>query len=309
MIFQLLRSASFIVVCILFFNQIPVANDLNLSILFSGDSWGKLKASDDNIGGMARRAQVIYEIRNKREKVLLVDIGDFLSPAFLSSKSNGKLVTELMGRMKYDVITLGDHEFDFGMDTLKRRLEEFKNYGVEVVTTNLFVDDTTNLASFGIIREILYSTEKIRILFLGLTEKVNTRKDKVMIENPISILDFAFDKFKSSDFDLIICLAHLETPAMVELAEYYPELDIIIGLRSHQHSADILSLSQKTLKNRNSVHIVTASKFGYSLGEIQITINKQNKSKKIKVLEHILSPRKYAVPPAARGAVPSPKFP
>ena len=70
------------------------------------------------MGGYARRMGVIQKIRSEEKNVLLLDAGDFSQGTPYFNFFNGRVEIDAMNRMKYDAGTLGNHEFDNGMDTL-----------------------------------------------------------------------------------------------------------------------------------------------------------------------------------------------
>ncbi|SFE99311.1 bifunctional metallophosphatase/5'-nucleotidase [Thermophagus xiamenensis] len=76
-----------------------------------------------NQGGFARRATLIQQLRQKHSNVLLLDAGDIFQGTPYFNFFGGKPELELMSKMKYDAATIGNHEFDNGMDHLARQLQ------------------------------------------------------------------------------------------------------------------------------------------------------------------------------------------
>ena len=75
-----------------------------------------------NLGGAARRAAIINNIRNQEKNVLLLDAGDIFQGTPYFNKYLGELDFKLMSLMQYDAATIGNHDFDNGIDGLKKHV-------------------------------------------------------------------------------------------------------------------------------------------------------------------------------------------
>ena len=75
------------------------------------------------LGGIAQRATIINEIREKEKNVLLLDAGDIFQGTPYFNYYGGELEFKLMSKMNYDAATLGNHDFDNGIDGLERQLK------------------------------------------------------------------------------------------------------------------------------------------------------------------------------------------
>lgn len=71
-------------------------------------------------GGYVRRATLIDSVRNKNKNVLLFDCGDFSQGSPFYNMFKGEVEINFMNQAGYDVVTIGNHEFDFGIDNLVR---------------------------------------------------------------------------------------------------------------------------------------------------------------------------------------------
>ena len=95
-------------------------NDKDIVILYTTDVHCGV---DINIGYAGLSAY-----RNEMEKdsyVSLVDAGDYIQGDYIGAVSKGSYIIDIMNEMKYDVVTLGNHEFDYGMDKLNSLLNKF----------------------------------------------------------------------------------------------------------------------------------------------------------------------------------------
>ena len=100
---------------------------------------------EENLGLSAVKA-VVNDEKANHKYVTLVDIGDYLQGGAIGSLSNGKLIIDLMNDMEYDVATVGNHEFDYGMETLKERLNEAS---FDVVVSNIKYSESSPNISFS----------------------------------------------------------------------------------------------------------------------------------------------------------------
>src|SRR5690606_27335845 len=98
-----------------------------ISILHTNDMHSRIEAFPDdggiyaNQGGMARRASLIQEIRKEESLVLLLDAGDIFQGTPYFNYYGGELEFRLMSKMGYDVATLGNHDFDNGVNGLLKQ--------------------------------------------------------------------------------------------------------------------------------------------------------------------------------------------
>ena len=109
-----------------------ITNDSDLTILHTNDMHSRIDPFPNDggkyagKGGMARRAQLIGEIRRRQKQVLLLDAGDIFQGTPYFNLFEGELELKLMSQMKYDAATLGNHDFDNGLSGLEKQLPHAK---------------------------------------------------------------------------------------------------------------------------------------------------------------------------------------
>ena len=220
--------------------------------------------------------------------VALVDAGDYLQGEFIGAISKGEYITEIMNEMKYDVVTLGNHEFDYGIDTLKNRLTEFNG---DIVSCNFsYIGNKENKLSMVkpyVIKE--YGNRKVG--FVGITTpKTLTQSDpKTFLEdghvaysfsaetaeNFYTIIQNNINQCKESGADYVIALSHLGSP---DSFSPFSSLDVIKNtkgvtafLDGHSHT----DLPWTTKKNKDNVDTLLVDT-GYKLNEFaSLTISKE----------------------------------
>src|SRR5690606_16296994 len=100
----------------------------HITILHTNDVHSHIEPMSDNdprnpnMGGIARRATLIEQIRRENPNTLLLDAGDICQGTPFFNFYGGELEFKLMSKMKYDAATLGNHDFDNGIDELYAQL-------------------------------------------------------------------------------------------------------------------------------------------------------------------------------------------
>ena len=174
-------------------------------------------------------------------KVLIVDAGDFTNGNVYVSNSKGLAAVELMNAAGYDIVTLGNHEFDFGYDQLK---SNFEKGNFDVVNANLLKDGTLLFQP-----AVYYTNLGNSILFIGLeTPETQTKVNPGLIQG-IQFLDkgdlwnitqMVIDAAKAQGVaDVVVVLSHLgianesKGRRSYELYENVKGIDFIIDGHSH----------------------------------------------------------------------------
>ena len=140
-----------------------------------------------NLGGAARRAALISKIRNTEENVLLLDAGDIFQGTPYFNKYLGELDFKLMSLMQYDAATIGNHDFDNGIDGLKNMLPHasfpFINSNYDFNHTLLYND---------VLKYKVFIKENVKIGVFGLGVELDGLVNKTLYKetlylNPIEI--------------------------------------------------------------------------------------------------------------------------
>ncbi len=258
-----------------------------ITILHTNDTHSRIEpmpAKDKNypgMGGYQLRANLIKSYREKDPGLILMDAGDFSQGTPYFNLFKGEIEIELMNALKYDVVTLGNHEFDNGLESMKNILGKAS---FPVVCCNLDFSETSlkDLIQPYIIMENIKGL-KIGIIGatvnpVGLVALENYQGIKVLpcIETINHYAAFLRDE---ADCDLVICLSHLGFDQEREgepydqlLAQESENIDIIIGGHSHTFLEEPVYIENKTGKK---VLINQEGKNGIFVGKIEVDFKKE----------------------------------
>lgn len=227
-----------------------------------------------NMGGAARRAALIESIRKEEENVLLLDAGDIFQGTPYFNYYGGELEFKLMSIMQYDLATMGNHDFDNGIDGFYAQLPHAK---FEFVSANY---DFKNTILNDIVKPYkIFNKDGIKIGIFGLGVELDGLVDKklyreTVYNNPIEVAqDMTRILKEEQKCDLVICLSHLgfsykNEPYKVsdlELAKKTKNIDLIIG--GHTHTFLDKPVVEKNSEGKD-VLINQVGCYGINLGKI-----------------------------------------
>lgn len=229
---------------------------------------------DFDKGGLVRRATFLKEFRKDNPDVLLFDSGDFSQGTPYYNMFQGEVEVELMNEMKYDAMTIGNHEFDFGLENMARLFKMAKfpvvcaNYDVDATVLKGLVEPYTIIKRDGV---------RIGVLGLGypLEGMVQANKcEGVVFKNPIETANEVAAILKNKEkCDVVICLSHLGVQYdKKELIPNIRNIDIVLGGHSHTFMKTPMMLSDKDGK---SVTLMHSGARGVNVGRMDLTLSKK----------------------------------
>ncbi|OAD40869.1 bifunctional metallophosphatase/5'-nucleotidase [Polaribacter atrinae] len=227
-----------------------------------------------NRGGVARRATLIEHIRQENENTLLLDAGDIFQGTPYFNYFGGELEFKLMSILKYDVATIGNHDFDNSIEGLYKQLPNAK---FDFVSANYDFKNTvldTHVKPYKILHK-----DGLKIGVFGLGIELEGLVGKKMYKetgylNPIEITQDITRQLKQEEqCDLIICLSHLgyyykSNPDKVSdltLAKATKDIDLIIG--GHTHTFLPKPTIVKNADGKNTL-VNQVGAYGVNLGRI-----------------------------------------
>ena len=212
-----------------------------LTLLHSNDLHGDFlaeKVDDKLIGGVSLLSGYVNKVRNEEKNVIYSISGDMFRGSLIDSEFRGLSTIEIMNLLAPDVVTIGNHEADYG---LAHMLFIEKCASFPIINANMYIKFIgTRLFNSHFIKEI----DGMRILFIGiLTEDVlkNTKSEGLVgtlidIHDAVDEVSKICDAYRTSDIDLTVLLTHIGIDADKKLAAALDPacgVDIIIGGHSH----------------------------------------------------------------------------
>lgn len=254
---------------------------VKLTILHTNDTHSRIESfpmdgsRNQGLGGVAKRAELIRQIRGQNELVLLVDAGDFFQGTPYFNFFSGELEVKLMNEMGYDATTIGNHEFDLGMENLAGQL---KKATFQVVNANYDLRETPLAGLVKPYAIIEKGPLKIGIFGLGVRMQGLVPEKfigKTIYNDPVLTANKIAAQLKKNDkCDVVICLSHLgleeEEDGGVSdkiLASKSRNIDVIIG--GHSHSFMNEPVRVRNLSDRE-VLISHAGWGGIMMGRIDL---------------------------------------
>lgn len=259
------------------------AKVVDLQILATSDTHGKFYPWDyalnqeSKSGSMVQLSTAIKSLRN--ENTILLDAGDTIqdnsAQIFLNDKIHPMIFA--MNELKYDAWTTGNHEYNYGMDVLKKIIKQQK---AKVLVANVFDKDNKPLADgYTIIEKDGVKVGIIGVVTPNIKKWDSENLKDCTVENPGPVTREIIDKIKDK-VDVIVGLMHMsvddeynvECSGVKDIADLCPELDVIIAAHGHM---PIEGLTE------NGVLIVENKFQAATMSEINLTVDTEAKDKKV----------------------------
>lgn len=268
----------------------------NLTILHTNDVHSRIDPFPmdggryQGLGGASRRATLIKKIRQEVEHVLLLDAGDIFQGTPYFNYFNGELEFKLMSEMGYDAATIGNHDFDAGIEGLHKQLPH-SNFPLVICNydfKNTIMADKTWPYKIFQKGPLKIGVTGVGIELDGLVPK-SLCKETIYLDPIAKANEIAQILKQDEKCDLVICLSHLgyryrhEKVSDHVLATESENIDLIIG--GHTHTF----LDQpEILKNRQDkpVMVNQVGWAGIALGRLDISFEKNKKKKCVNCKNH-----------------------
>ena len=229
-----------------------------------------------NMGGVSKRHTILQKIRSEEEHVLLLDAGDIFQGTPYFNAFNGELEMKLMSLLQYDAATMGNHDFDIGLEGFLNA-QQFANFPFLCANydfSETILDGKTKAYHIFHKAGIKIGVFGIGVALKGLVSIDNYGNTRYF--DPISTANKIASELKSKSCDLVICLSHLgfeyENKSINsdrKLAAETQNIDIILG--GHTHTFFDKPLVLKNSKNKD-VLINQVGWGGVYLGRIDIDV-------------------------------------
>lgn len=255
-----------------------------LVVLHTNDTHSTIFPVNSNIddqeiagrGGFLRRVNMVKEQRRQHPDLLLFDSGDFSQGSGYYTLFKGEVEVGLMNQMGYDAATIGNHEFDFGLDNMARifRMAKFpivcSNYDCTGTVIQDLVKPYITLVRNGVkIGVFALSPELKGLVFDGNCEGITYLDPAETAQKYINILR------KQEKCDIVICISHLGW----EVSDYTDEMflkkvegcDLVLGGHTHTYMKELGYAPDKTGKR---IPVDQNGKHGAFVGKLVLDLEK-----------------------------------
>ena len=258
---------------------------VRLTILHSNDIHSHIDKYPDNdpkypgLGGAARKAAAIKKIRESEEHVLLFDAGDMLQGSPYYNMYKGEVEFKVMSEMGYDGATIGNHEFDNGLEQLSQQMV---HASFPFISSNY--DFTGTPLEGKTLRYKIYEKGGVKIGVFGLGIELDGLVNRKMYGNTkyndpmAAAAEMSYLLKKTKKCDMVVCLSHLgyryNSKKICDhvIAIKSKNIDLIIGGHTHTYL-------DKPIRYRNSdgkeVLVCQAGCYGIRIGRLDYAIEKK----------------------------------
>ncbi|MEM6577753.1 MAG: bifunctional metallophosphatase/5'-nucleotidase [Pseudomonadota bacterium] len=263
----------------------PGLADYSLTILHTNDVHGRFEpvgardgacSEKENfdrrcLGGTARLYTAIQSARRSVENSVLVDSGDQFEGSMLFREHRGQLAAEMMNTLGYDAMTLGNHEFGSGAETLRAFIDKVF---FPVLAANVDVSGEPSLAG-QVPRSVALPIGGQQIGFIGIvpanTSELTNIGSTLSFSAPDSAIRIEVARLSARGIDKIVLLSHAGYTEDLRLAADIAGIDVIVGGHSHTflHNDDVKATGPyPTMVGQTAV--VQAYAFGRYLGRLDV---------------------------------------
>ena len=263
---------------------------IKLTILHTNDTHSRIDPFPDNdpkypgMGGFAKRAALIKDIRALEKNVLLFDAGDIYQGTPYFNLYGGEVEFKLMSQIGYDAATVGNHEFDNGLEGIANKLQ---------YTTFPFInsnyDFSKTILSGKILPYKIFYKDDIKVGVFGLGVELEglvgglQYGDTIYLDPMVKAAEMSHMLKKEMKCDLVICLSHIgysnkdeNKPSDINLAKQSKNIDLIIGGHSHT----FIDKPYKFMNSDNKeIYVCQVGWAGIKLGRLDFYFEKKSKKK------------------------------
>lgn len=224
-------------------------------------------------GGSARLATAIEAARARSNNSVLLDGGDQFQGTLFYTYYKGALAAEMMNRMGYDAMTVGNHEFDDGPEVLRGFMDSLD---FPILMSNADVSREPLLAD-TLKKSTVIERGGEKIGLIGLTpedtDELASPGDNVSFSDPVAAVQAEVDKLTAQGVNKIIVLSHSGYGVDQRVAAETTGVDVIVGGHSHSLLGDMENAEGPYPTMVGNTAIVQSYAYGKFLGELNVTFN------------------------------------
>ncbi|MBT5407829.1 MAG: multifunctional 2',3'-cyclic-nucleotide 2'-phosphodiesterase/5'-nucleotidase/3'-nucleotidase [Gammaproteobacteria bacterium] len=279
------------VVALGFFSQSSIAAShkvLNLTILHTNDFHARFRpiskydnncSTESNtegkcFGGSARLITAIEDARSRHENTVLLDGGDQFQGTLFYNLYKGKVAAEMMNKLGYDAMTVGNHEFDDGPETLREFMDAVN---FPVLMANADVDMEPELKG-RLQKSTVIERSGHKIGLIGVVTEdvvdISSPGDNIIFTDAISAVQAEVDSLTADGVGIIILMSHSSYEIDKEIAANTTGVDVIVGGHDNAYLSNISDSAKGPYPTVvNGTQIVQAYAYGKYLGELSVVFD------------------------------------
>ncbi|MEY8883456.1 bifunctional UDP-sugar hydrolase/5'-nucleotidase [Donghicola sp. XS_ASV15] len=261
--------------------------DYALTILHTNDFHARFEpiskydsgcSSEDNaagecFGGSARLVTAVEEARARNENTVLFDGGDQFQGTLFYTYYKGKLAAEMMNKLGYDGMTVGNHEFDDGPEVLAGFMDAVE---FPVLMSNADVSMEPALAD-KLMKSTVIERNGEKLGLIGLTpqntDELASPGDKVIFTDPVDAVQGEVDKLTAEGVNKIIVLSHSGYAVDQRVASETTGVDVIVGGHTNTLLGEMDGAEGPYPTVVNDTQILSAYAYGKFLGELNVVFD------------------------------------
>ncbi|MEM8488078.1 MAG: metallophosphatase [Bacteroidota bacterium] len=275
------------------------ADEVRLVLLHTNDTHSRIDpfpmdgGRNEGMGGAARRATLVKQIRQQHQNVLLLDSGDIFQGTPYFNFFKGEIEFKTMSAMQYDVATLGNHDFDNGVNGL---VSVLPHANFDFVSANYDISNPSLKPHVQphIIKQV--GPIKVGIFGLGIDFQslvLPALHEGVVYNDPIPVAKQQVDALRNAGCHLVICLSHLgyryrsDKVSDTDLAQLVPGIDFVFG--GHTHS--FLDAPDVYNNNMGSSVVNQVGFAGLRLGRADVVFKRSGEKERWYISEYPIDSR------------------
>ena len=262
--------------------------DYTLTVLHTNDFHARFEpisrfdsgcSAEDNdegkcFGGSARLVTAVEAAKARTNNYILVDGGDQFQGTLFYTYYKGKAAAEMMNKMGYDAMTVGNHEFDDGPEVLKGFVD---TVDFPVLMSNADISGEPLLAG-AIQKSVIIERGGERLGLIGLTpqdtDELASPGPNVIFTDPAEAVAAQVERMEANGINKIIVLSHSGMPVDMAVAKAVPGIDIIVGGHDNTYLSNVSDRAKGPYPTMvGTTAIVQAYAYGKFLGELNVTFD------------------------------------
>ncbi|MBU2961752.1 5'-nucleotidase C-terminal domain-containing protein [Citreicella sp. C3M06] len=230
-------------------------------------------AAGECFGGSARLMTALNDAKAKLDNYILVDGGDQFQGTLFYTYYKGKLAAEMMNKMGYDAMTVGNHEFDDGPEVLRGFVD---SVDFPVLMSNADISGEPLIAD-AIQKSTIIEKNGEKIGLIGLTpqdtHELASPGPNITFTDPSEAVQAEVDKLTEAGVNKIVVLSHSGYNTDITVARNTTGVDVIVGGHSNTLLGDMDGAEGPYPTMVNNTAIVSAYAYGKFLGELNVTFD------------------------------------